>query len=256
MSHLHACKSTHVAALFRYCLCPKTTWFRAAAICVVSLGLLHVLSSAQGVPAKPPKPDLHAGGPSPSDIPNGETTEVVLSGYHLTGAHVDVKPICTIESYQVASDSEIRMKIKASRTIDDKDGACYLTVRTPGGTAQAWIIINFTESEQADFDARQRAEEKQKATAFQNRSGKSWQITFAGGQHETYTATGADPDGMPSFQSNSGASVKIAVSNDNKITIIDSGCIRTGSVVGNEVKNGQSMGQCDPLGSWTGTVER
>ena len=255
MSHLHALKRTQIAAIPRD-LCPRFTWVQAASICVALLSFLPALSSAQGLPAKPPKPDLHAGGPSPSEIPNGETTQVILPGYHLAGAHVDARPICAIESYQVTSDNEIRMKIKASRPLDDKDGACYLTIRTPGGSAQAWIVVDFTASEQADFDARQRTEERQKAGAFVNRSGKSWQITFAGGQHETYTATGVDPDGMPGFQSNSGTSVRIAVSNDNKITIIDSGCIRTGSVVGNQVKNGQSMGQCDPPGSWTATVER
>jgi hypothetical protein len=237
------------------CLFLRFTGFIATAICIAML-CLSLPSWAQSPPAKPAKPDLHAGGPSPSEIPNGETTEVVLPGYHLTGAHVDARPICTIESYQVTSDSEIRMKIKASRTIDDKDGACYLTIRTPGGTANAWVMVDFTESERADFDARQRAEERQKASMFVDRSGKSWHLTFAAGQQETYTATGADPDGMPSFQSSSGVSVKIAVSNTNKITIIDSGCIRTGSVAGNEVKNGQSMGQCDPAGSWTATVER
>jgi len=230
--------------------------FSAAAAIVVLSVLISTLSAAQGPQAKPPKPDLHAGGPTPSAIPNGATTDVTLPGFHLAGAHVDAGPICKIESYQVASDQEIRMKIKGTRSVDHKDNACWITVRTPGGTARLWIVVDYTEEEQAAVDAKQRSDDQKNATAFQNRSGKAWRLTFAGNVHESYIATGADPDGMPTFQTSSGASVQIAVSNNNKVMIVESGCMRSGDLNGNEVKNGQSMGECKPSGAWTATVER
>jgi hypothetical protein len=214
------------------------------------------MSIGQSLPAKPPKPDLRAGGPTPSAIPNGATTDVVLPGFHLAGAHVEAGPICKLESYDVTSDKEIRMKIKGTRTVDNKDDACFLTVRTAGGTARLWIVVNFTDEEQSELEARQKANDEKNAMAFLNRSGKAWRLTFAGGARATYTATGANEDGIPTFQSNSGVSVQIAVSNTNKVMIIESGCMRSGDLVGDVVKNGQSMGECKPSGSWTATVDR
>jgi len=205
--------------------------------------------------AKPPKPDLHAGGARPSAIPNGVTTEVLLPGFHLSGAQVDVGPICKLDSYKVASDTEIRMQIRATRKIEDKEDTCDINVRTAGGKASTWIVVDFTEAEQAEVDARQHSEDRQKAAAFQNRSGKTWHLTFAGGATVTYSSTGANPDGMPTFQSSSGTSVQIAVTNDNRVTFLESGCMRSGTLVGNKVSNGQSMGQCSPSGSWTATME-
>ena len=69
-------------------------------------------TQAMGLSAKVPKPDLHAGGFDPSEIMNDAITDVTLPGFHFTGAHVDTGHLCTIVSYQVVSDNEIKMKIK------------------------------------------------------------------------------------------------------------------------------------------------
>ena len=223
----------------------------------LSTGMVLSLAcgSVSAQPSKPPKPDLHAGGPQPSLIPNDEVTEVVLPGLHLTGAKLDGDRNCKVVSYEVSSDKEIRMKIKGTRAVDESEEACYIKVSTAGGSATFWIVVELTEAQQAIADAHKRAAEAANASAFQSRSGKTWKLHFAGGASETYTLTGNNPDGMPTFQSNSGAEAQIAVSKDNMVTIIGTGCMRFGKLVGSEVKNGESRGDCNPPGSWTATVE-
>jgi regulator of protease activity HflC (stomatin/prohibitin superfamily) len=140
--------------------------------------------------------------------------------------------------------------------VDDKDDQCSIIVHTASGTASTWIVVELTEAQQQEQAARQKAEGKAKAQAFLNRAGKVWRLRFEDGATQTYTATGANEDGMPTFQSSAGSTVKIAVSNDNNVTIIEQGCLRSGKLVGSQVKNGQSMGGCTPSGSWSATVER
>ena len=93
------------------------------AICLLALAS----HSARSQPAKP-APDLHAGGPSPSLIPNHETTEVTLPGLHLAGTTLTVDGACTLQSFQVVSDTAIKMKLHGNRVISDKEDGCFLHV--------------------------------------------------------------------------------------------------------------------------------
>lgn len=204
--------------------------------------------------AKGPKPDLHGGGAHPSEIPNDAVTVVTLPGFHLTGAKIETGSVCKAVSYEVVSDNEIKMNIEGTRTVDDKDGTCYLYVRTPAGSASTWIVIDLTDAQQKVVDARQKAEGKAKAAALLKRAGTAWHLTFANGMAETYSSAGADADSMPIFHNGAGAEVKIAVSDDGNVVIIEPGCMRTGKLADNQVKNGQSQGDCTPAGSWTATV--
>lgn len=229
----------------------------AASLAASAVMLLPCLTYAQSTssPAKTPKPDLHAGGANPSSIPNDAVTVVTLPGLHLTGAHVDAGPTCSVISYQVVSDNEISMKIKGMRTVQDNDDQCTIKVRTPAGTASVWIVVELTDAQQREKDAGQRSADMNKAQAFANRSGKAWHLSFAGGSSETYTSAGATQDGMPTFQNKAGTVVKIAVATDNTVMIIEPGCMRTGKLAGTQVKEGQSQGECTPPGTWAATVE-
>lgn len=213
-------------------------------------------AQAAGAHSKPPEPNVHGGGAKPSSIPNDATTEVTLPGFHLTGAHLESGSICKIVSYQVVSDNLIKMMVKGVETVEDKDDTCTLTVRTPGGSASTWIVVELTQAQQQEQAERQKTEGMAKAQAFWMRTGKVWRLHFANGANVTYTTTGHNGDDAPTFQSSTGSTVKIMVSDSNDATIIESGCIRTGKVVGAEVKTGQSMGQCTPAGSWSATLER
>ncbi|HVT96716.1 MAG TPA: hypothetical protein VHE33_04365, partial [Acidobacteriaceae bacterium] len=224
---------------------------RPPVLIAVTIGLTMLCS----VHASAQKPDLHAGGAQPSEIPNHETTEVLLPGYNLTGAKVTTDPICHIVS-QVATDREIRMKIEGTRKIDDPDDKCSLFVTTPKGKAATWIVVDLTDEESEQQKTQERATETAKGAEFVARSGKSWKLIFAGGGKATYTVSDEVDDGMPLFKSSGGGTAKIMVSNDGTVSILETGCIRTGKVTGNTVKNGQSLGTCSPPGAWTGVVER
>jgi len=207
-----------------------------------------------GSSAKGPKPDLHAGGASPSEIPNDAVTVVTLPGMHLTGAKIETGSICKAVSYEVVSDDEIKMNIKGTRTVDDKEDQCTLKVVTPAGSASTWIVVDLTDAQQQEFDAREKAEDEAKAAAFLKRSGTAWHLTFANGATETYSSAGANDDAMTIFHNSAGSDVKIAVSNDGTVMIIEPGCMRSGKLADNQVKNGQSQGECTPAGPWTATV--
>lgn len=207
-----------------------------------------------GSSAKGPKPDLHAGGANPSSIPNHAVTVVTLPGFHLTGARIVTGKICKVVSYEVVSDSEIKMNIEGTRTVDDEDDTCTLEVRTPAGSASTWIVVELTDAEQQQVKVREQAAGQAKAQAFIARAGKTWHLTFANGATETYSSTGADADNMLIFHNNGGGDVKIAVSDDGNVIIIEPGCIRSGKLADNQVKNGQSQGECAPAGEWTATV--
>ena len=230
---------------------------RAAAVTAtfILLSPWATFAQAGSSSAKGPKPDLHAGGASPSTIPNHAVTVVTLPGLHLTGARIITEKTCRVVSYQVVSDHEIKMNIEGTRTVDDKDDTCTLEVRTPAGSASTWIVVELTDAEQEQVKERERAEGEAKARAFIAKSGKVWHLTFSGGATETYSSAGANDDAMPIFHSATGDEVKIAVSNDGTVMIIEQGCMRSGTLAGNQVKNGQSRGECTPAGPWTATVD-
>jgi hypothetical protein len=94
-----------------------------------------------------------------------------------------------------------------------------------------------------------------KAQAFIAKAGKAWHLMFASGATETYSSAGANDDAMPIFHNAAGVEVKIAVSDDGTAMIIEQGCMRSGKLAGNQVKNGQSRGECSPAGEWTATVD-
>ncbi len=227
-----------------------------AAITVMLVVPSTGISQAAAKAAKVPAPDLHAGGVQPNSIPNDATTEVTLPGFHLTGATVTSGEQCNVVSTKVVSDNEIKMSIKGIRKVDDKDSQCTLTVHTPGGHAGTWIVIELTEAEQQEQDAQQRAADMKAAQSFVQRSGKNWQMVFASGGKGSYTSNGVDADGVPIFHNGAGASVKILVANDDTVMIIEDGCMRSGKLTGNQVKNGVSQGECTPAGAWTATVSQ
>ena len=236
-------------------------WHRAIWYGAIAAGLIHslcspVVAQSGAQRTKAPKPDLRAGGPSPSEIANDVETEVTLPGFHLTGAHVVTEPLCQLVSYQVVSDNEIRMKLKGTRSVDDKESQCGISVRTSGGSDSTWVVVDLTPDQEQERATHQRQQDQSKAAAFVDRSGKSWLLKFAGGATLTYTASSESADGMPEFQSSTGARAQIAVSNDSKVMIVEGGCMRSGTLTGAEVKNGTSMGDCTPSGNWTATVTR
>ncbi len=226
-----------------------------AAAMFMLLSPCATFAQTSGSSAKAPKPDLHAGGASPSSIPNHAVTVVTLPGFHLTGARIITEKTCKVVSYQVVSDNEIKMNIEGTRTVDDKDDTCTLEVRTPAGSASTWIVVELTDAEQEQVKERERTEGDAKAQAFIAKSGKAWHLTFAGGAVEAYTSTGANDDAMPMFHNAAGDEVKIAVADDGTVMILEQGCMRSGKLIGTQVKNGQSQGECAPAGSFTATVD-
>jgi len=230
------------------------TFTKIAASIFALLSSCVVFALAAGSSAKGPKPDLHAGGASPSEIPNDAVTVVTLPGFHLTGAKIETGSICKVVSYQVVSDNEIKLNIKGTRTVDDKENQCTLKVVTPAGSSSTWIVVDLTDAQQQEVDARAKAEAEAKAAAFVKRAGTAWHMIFANGATETYTSAGANDDAMPTFHNSAGRDVKIAVSNDGTVMMIEPGCIRSGKLADNQVKNGQSQGECTPAGEWTATV--
>src|ERR1039457_5994321 len=87
-------------------------------------------------------PDLHGDGASPSTIPNHVVTQVSLPGLHLTGTTVTVSGVCTLQSFQVVSDTQIRVMITGNRTPDDKDGRCSLQVNQGTKQASTSVVVN------------------------------------------------------------------------------------------------------------------
>jgi hypothetical protein len=232
-----------------------TAYTKIAGAIFALLSSCLVLAQATATSAKGQKPDLHGGGAHPSEIPNDAVTVVTLPGMHLTGARIVTNSICKLVSYEVVSDSEIRMNIRGTRTLDDKDDTCTLEVRTPAGSASTWIVVEFTDAEQQQVKEREQAEGSGKAQALIAKAGKTWHLTFSSGAQETYSSAGANADSMPTFHNSAGDDVKIAVTDDGTVMIIEPGCMRSGKLAGNQVKNGQSQGECTPPGPWAATVD-
>jgi hypothetical protein len=219
------------------------------------VALSGLLALAQGA-GKAQRPDLHAGGPDPSLIPNHEVTVVTLPGFHLAGAKVAVKGVCKLASYKVASDTQIEMSLEGARSIADKDNGCYFTVTTPAGSAEGWLSVDLTDDEKAQQESKQKADDRAKAQAFVSAAGKKWQLRFADGATETYTAKPQEGEGMPSFTTHDGKPASIIVKPDNSAILIDGQCMRKGHLMNGQVKDGQSMGNCSHSGAWTASVDR
>lgn len=224
----------------------------------VLLLTLSISGAAQSSAAhRAAKPDLHAGGFKPSSIMNGEVTDVTLPGFHFTGARVETEPMCPVVSYEVVSDNEIRMKLRGNRDVDEPSGQCGVTIRTSAGSASSWLYVKLTDAEEREHQSHQDAKDRAKYDQFLGRLGKSWRIAYSNGTTETYSVVPAASDGgLPSFRSASGKTIQVMVGEDNGVTIIDNQCMRGGKLVGAEVKNGQSQGNCSPPGAWTATVTR
>ena len=215
------------------------------------------VASSQALPQSSTlKPDLHAGGAKPSTIPNHETTLVTLPGFHLAGATVTVSGVCNLKSYKVVGDTQITMMIEGNRQIPDKEDGCFLKVSHGAASANTYVVVDLTQTEWDQKNTQDRAADKAKGEAFLARSGKQWTIHYADGSSEIYTVQPADPGQLPDFQTASGATIKIAVTSDNSVMVVAEGCMRSGTLLNGQVKDGKSMGTCKPAGSWTAQVAK
>jgi hypothetical protein len=225
---------------------------RGVFVAMVVTGFLFLQGVAQ---TAPPKPDLHAGGPEPSTIPNHETTQVKLPGLHLTGTTVTVSgPVCTLKSYKVVSDNEILMTIEAHRETAEKEDGCFFDVHQGAYKTGGYVVVDLTEAEQSEKHKRENEASKAKAETYMAGLGKQWTLRYADGSSETFNSRPNEND-LPDFVSASGVVAKIMTSQDQaktKVMVMTEGCMRQGTLVGNEVKDGTSMGDCKPGGAWTG----
>ena len=199
------------------------------------------------------KPDLHAGGAQPSLLENHKTAKVVLPGYHLVGATLTVDGACSLVSYD-ASENQIVMALAAERAVTDHEGYCNLHVKNAVGEASTWVVVGFTDDEQAQVDAAGRAADREKSRQFMARSGSEWTLHFTEGGKATYKLKPeAGEPGVTIFADDEGNKVKIMVANDATVLIVPSegGCYRAGKLIDGRVTNGTSGGECKPGGNWT-----
>lgn len=201
------------------------------------------------------KPDLRAGGPKPSQIPNHQITTVTLPGSHLGGAIVEAKGACRLSGYKVVSDTEIQMRLQGTRSIDDKEDGCFFTVRTAAGSADGWVVVELTPAEAQAKEGRQRMESRAKVDAMARAAGRKWVIRFADGASDTYTVRAPENPGLPEFQTGDGRTAKIVVRPDQSVVLVEGGCVRNGRLVEGRVTKGTSMAGCAHPGSWSATVE-
>jgi hypothetical protein len=200
------------------------------------------------------KPDLHAGGASPSEIPNHVATTVTLPGYHLTGAKVVLDGPCILAA-STASENRIVMSIRGNRSIDDTDEKCGITVKTLRGSAATWIVVDLTGQEEAARKKKAEANALANAKAYMARSGKKWTVHFADGNQETYSLLPSEELGVPIFTDTAGTQVKISVTEDSQAMILQDGCTYVGTLSQHRVEDGKSFGTCPHPGSWTASME-
>ena len=199
------------------------------------------------------KPDLHAGGAKPSLLENHKTTKVVLPGNNIAGAMLTADGACSLVSYE-ASENQIVMSLAAERALTDREGYCNLHVKNATGEASTWVVVEFTDDEQAKVNAADRAADQEKGRQFLARSGSEWTLHFAEGGKAVYKLKpGSDDSSATVFADGKGHEVKIMVANDATVLIVPSegGCYRTGKLVDGHVTNGTSGGECKPGGNWT-----
>lgn len=216
--------------------------------------VLAAVAVSAAVPGFAQKPDLQAGGANPSDIPNHMTTKVTLPGFNLADAKLTVDGACTLAFY-TDSANQIVMMINAERAVTDRDGFCNIHVKNGYGSADAWIGVSLTSEEKAQIDAADREADRQKHESFVTRSGTQWVLRFQSGSTVTYTMKPSADPGLPTFADAKGHEVKIAVSNDGKVTILGAQCWRTGTLSNNRVSDGTTKGSCSPPGPWTATMQ-
>jgi hypothetical protein len=180
---------------------------------------------------------------------------VTLPGYHLAGGAVEVTGGCRLAGYKVVSDTEIRMRLEGTRSIDDKDDGCFFTVRTAGGSAGGWVAVALTPEEQKEKRNRQQAASRAKVDAMMRAAGRKWVMRFADGASDIYTAKAPENPGMPEFQTVDGRTATIVIRPDRSVFFIEGNCVRSGKLVDVQVRNGESMAGCPPPGPWSGTVE-
>jgi hypothetical protein len=173
----------------------------------------------------------------------------------LGGAKVETRGACRLAGYKVVSDSEIQMRLEGARAIDDKEDACFFTVRTAAGSAGGWVVVALTPEEEKQKHGREVAASRSKMEAMVRAAGRKWVIRFADGGSNTYTAKEPDEPGMPEFQTGDGRTAKIFVRPDGSVTLLEEGCVRNGKLVEGRVKNGESMAGCVHPGAWSATVE-
>ncbi len=221
-------------------------------LCAAKGGLLLTLALAIPAAAQTTlAPDLHAGGPQPSSIPNHAVTTVALPGFHLLGTTVTASGACALKSYKVISDTEIRMTIEGDLPIDAKDDGCFLDVSKGAKKTGTYVVVELTEAEQHQKDAQQAAAAQAKANAYMAGLGTQWTVRHGDGATEVFTAQPADPGELPTFTSSSGASAKIMTTGDGTVVIVADSCMMTGTLSGDQVKDGKSQGNCKHPGAWT-----
>jgi hypothetical protein len=229
----------------------KSVAIRLAALNVV-LALACTGSQAQRAASKP---DLHAGGPKPSLLPNHTTTTVTLPGFNLTGTTLTATgSVCTLKSYKIVSDSQIQMAIETHRKIDDKEDGCFLQVHQGAFETGTYVVVDLTQAEWDEKNAKQQADSKAKGEAYMAGLGKQWIVRLSDGSSETFTVQPAQPGELPDFAGSSGHTAKIMTTNGKAVIVVGS-CMRTGTLVNGQVKDGTSVGECKPGGSWTGQMK-
>jgi hypothetical protein len=214
-------------------------------ILIATLLLTSIAALAQ-------KPDLHAGGAKPSTIPNHETTLVTLPGFHLAGATVTVTGVCTLKSYKIVSDNQLAMMIEGHRAIADKEDGCFLTVHRGSLSAGTYVVVDLTEAEWDEKHKKENAADQARGEAWVAHLGKQWTFHYANGTSEVFTAQPIEDGSLvPEFKNTSGLSAKILTTNDNTVMMVVDQCMRSGTLVNGQVKNGISQGVCKPDGAWT-----
>ncbi len=156
--------------------------------------------------------------------------------------------------YKVVSDSEIQMSLEGNRSIEDTDDGCFFTVTTPAGSASGWVSVDLTDEEKTQMQAKQKADDRAKVQALTSAAGKKWEVHFADGTTETYTAQPREGEAMPAFETSDGKPASIVVRANNSVILIDGQCMRSGHLLNGLVKDGTSMGNCSHPGSWSATV--
>ena len=217
----------------------------------LSFSACALLAASSAAQTNSLKPDLHAGGPTPSLIPNHEPTLVTLPGLHLSGTIVTVTGVCTLKSFKVVSDTQLTMTLEGHRQISDKEDGCFIKVSRGALSASTYVIVDLTEAEQTEQSAREGAAARAQGAAYIANLGKGWVLHYADGSSETFTVQPADSDQIPEFRSSTGATAKILTTRDNQFMVMSGECIRSGTPAAGQVKNGTSMGNCKPAGAWT-----
>jgi hypothetical protein len=148
------------------------------------------------------------------------------------------------------------MMIESHRQIEDTEDGCFLKVSHGAPSSSTYVILDLTEAEWKEKHAKESADDKAKGEAYMAGLGKQWTLHYSDGSSDTFKVQSADPGELPEFQSASGVTAKIMTTKDNKVMIITGTCMRSGSFINNQVKDGTSMGTCKPAGSWTAQMER